>query len=144
MESRTRKTRVLGPVWMRMGALSGDSFTMSGWFQFFSNPDFTQGMRGSAAMSSAHPTDTTFRDLLMGVVVQTDPFKVSEFTPELQDWPNHSYTRLSNNGPPVFLRLTSHKSWFARSKASRGLSLAYFAPLPVVHANLNPPHAVWN
>ncbi|QNJ02257.1 hypothetical protein SynPROSU1_00638 [Synechococcus sp. PROS-U-1] len=54
-------------------------------------------------MPTSDPADASFCNLFTRYVVKTDPLKMSEFSPELHNWPCHGDTWLSDNGPPMFL-----------------------------------------
>ena len=56
-------------------------------------------------MPSTNPANTSFGNLLVGFIIQANPFKVGEFTPELNNWPAHRDTRLGDDGPPMFFTL---------------------------------------
>ena len=56
-------------------------------------------------MSSTNPANTSFSDLLVRVVVETDPLEMGEFPPELEYRPNHGHTWLGDNCPPMFFTL---------------------------------------
>ena len=59
----------------------------------------------ATTMTATYPANTTFSNLFMGAVVQANPFKMGEFTPKLDNGPNHCDVWLGNDCPPMLLTL---------------------------------------